>query len=223
MYGPNQRYPSCAGNNARGRSRTINCNDCGLLTHTGIDCMEALRKKIAAEKRSAASSSSSSSKSAAIQEVPIGPTNDDEDDTDDSDNEGEVDPMLEEQEEQKEEPVAVEPVAKKARKKDLEQEKKKEDQARWLPYQPLVVHKKRAVDSQVKVDPIPTSKVNPKASARNIPAGTTTPIAYFQLYFTAALMAIIVSSTNLYGVWKFANGWKVVTTTEMYHFIAVLI
>ena len=199
---------------------------CGLPKHHGMNCIDAQRMANLQQRRLEQAQSSSSSKRGHDADPSDDEAGGDDDDEDNPDAEGELDPRIagDQEEEEKEEQPSDDQVPKPKRptKASEAEQKKKETEDKWTPYDVPKVTMKMAVDKWVKIDPIPKSDAHDEAQPRNIPQDCITPVGYFKLFFTALVIGNIVTCTNLYGAWKHGNKWKAVTPTTIYHFIAII-
>jgi hypothetical protein len=224
---PKQPSAPVGGDHGRNGGGSTLCRSCTWPQHFGINCEKAAEVRNQTDRCAASSSSSSSGSSAHQQPSSDGEGSDDDDDVNNPVGGGELDPNMEDDEDLDngagEEPQNAEPAAKRARKCDVEKAAKQAVQDAWKPVEPQPRPQKRVVDTWMPVNPIPKSKAKDQATARAIPDGTTTPIAFFKLFFTAAVIANIVICTNLYGAWKDGDSWKPVSDNTIYHFVSILI
>lgn len=148
---------------------------------------------------------------------------DTEDDADYPAGNGIPDPESDEEDNGDAEPVPVNQPLKKQKKGVAEKAAKQAAEDAWVPVAPQDARKVMGIGKLVLADPIPTSMTAREATSRNIPAGAESPIDFFLLFFTAALVDLIVVNTNLYGAFQLGNVWKPVTPTIIHNFISIFI
>jgi hypothetical protein len=156
---------------------------------------------------SGAAASSSSSSSASV------PAEENEVEMDDQDDNGENDQPA---------PEEMDPLLDNVNNDDESGDEIGDEDEGWVEIAIPNARRMRGVDQFAST--LPPTNGPSIANARNIPPGSTSVLHFFQLLFNATILAMIVTSTNIYGNAHVSKQvWQDVNTVEINKFIGIVL